>query len=97
MLINVVAVKYFDNRGVTRVDTFLEECNKVSIVTHRVKGQSVKIPVQCRKVINKYDCGTGGVDFIDLKRAVYKLDHRSPGGRYCFRLFFNLMYIFVVK
>ena len=38
---NVVAVKWFDNRGVT-VGTCLEECNKVSTVTRRVKGQSAQ-------------------------------------------------------
>ena len=36
---NVVAVKWFDNRRVTMVGTFLEECNKVLKVTRRVKGQ----------------------------------------------------------
>ena len=32
----VVAVKWFDNRGVKMVDTCLEECNIVSTVTRRV-------------------------------------------------------------
>ena len=39
---NVVAVKWFDNSGVTIVGTFLEECNKVSTVRCKVKGQSAK-------------------------------------------------------
>ena len=34
---NVVAVKWFDNRGVTMVGTCLEECNNVSTVTRAVK------------------------------------------------------------
>ena len=35
---NVVAVKWFDNRGVTMFGRFLEHCNKVSTVTCKVKG-----------------------------------------------------------
>ena len=35
---NVIAVKWFENRRVTMVGTCLEECNKVSTVTRRVKG-----------------------------------------------------------
>ena len=51
---NVVAVKWFDNRGVTVVSTCLEECNKVSTVTRRVTGQSAKIPVPCPDIIKDY-------------------------------------------
>ena len=36
---NVVAVKWFDNRGLTMVGTCLEECSKVPTVARRVKGQ----------------------------------------------------------
>ena len=38
----MVAVKWFVNHGVTMVGICLEECNKVSTVTRRVKGQSAK-------------------------------------------------------
>ena len=44
---NVAVVKWFDNRGATMVGTCLEEYNKVSTVTRRVKGQSAKIPDSC--------------------------------------------------
>ena len=47
---NVVAVKWFDNRGVTMVGTCLEECNSVSTVTRGVKGQSAKMPVPCPEI-----------------------------------------------
>ena len=39
---DVVAVKWFDNRGVTMVDTYPKECNKVSTVTRIVKGHSAQ-------------------------------------------------------
>ena len=47
---NVVAVKWFDNRGVTMVGTCLEECNKVSTFTCRVKEQSAKTPVHGQRL-----------------------------------------------
>ena len=57
----MVAVKWFDNCGVTMVGTFLEECNKVSTATRRVNRQSVKIPVPCPEMIKDYNSGMGGV------------------------------------
>ena len=45
-----VAMKWFDNCGVPMVGTCLEECNKISTVTCRVKGQSAKIPVPCQRL-----------------------------------------------
>ena len=94
---NVVAVKWFDNRGVTLVDTCLEECNKISTVSHRVKGQSAKIPVPFPETIKDYNSGMGGVDLLDQKTAAYKLDRKSSGGRYYVKLFFHLMDISVVN
>ena len=62
---NVVAVKWFDNRGVTMVGTCLEECNKVSTFTCRVKGQSAKTPVPWPEIIKNYNSGMDGVDILD--------------------------------
>ena len=94
---NAFAVKWFDNRGVTMLGACLEECNKVSTVTRRIKGQSAKIPAPCPEIIKDYNCGMGGVDLLDQKTAAYKLDHKSSGGRYYLRLFFDLMDISVVN
>ena len=97
---NVVAVKWFDNRGVKIVGTCLEEYNKVSTVTtvtRRVKGQKTKIPVPCPEVIKDYNSSMGGVDLLDRETAAYKLDRKSTGGRYYIRLFFDLMEISVVN
>ena len=66
---NVVVVKWFDNCGVTMVGTCLEECNKVSTVTRRVKGQKSKIPVPFSEIIKDYNSGIGGVDLLDKKLA----------------------------
>ena len=69
----MVAVKWFDNRGVTMLGTCLEECNKVSTVTHTAKGQSAKIPVPCPKIIKDYNYGMGGVDLLDQKNSCLKI------------------------
>ena len=94
---NVVAVKWFDNREMTMVGRCLEECNKVSTVTCRVKGQSPKMPAPCLEIIKDYNSSMGGVDLRDQKAAAYKLDRKSSGGRYYLRLFFDLIDISVVK
>ena len=90
---NVVAVKWFDNRRVTMVGTCFEECDKISTVSGRVKGQSAKIPVPCPEIIKGYNSGMGGVDLLDQKTSAYKLDC----GHYYPRLFFDLMDISVVN
>ena len=81
---NKVAVKWFVNRGGTMVGTRLEECNKVSTVTHRVKGQIAKISVPCPDIIKDYNSGMDGVDLLTQKAASYKLDCKLSGGRYYF-------------
>ena len=73
---NMVAVKWFGNRGVTMVGTCLGECNKVSAFTRKVKGQSAKISP---KIIKDYNCGMGGADLSDQKTNAYKLDRKSSG------------------
>ena len=65
---NVAIVKWFDNGGVKMVGTCLEECNKVSTVTRRVKRQSAKIPVPCLEVIKDYNSVMGGVNLFDAYR-----------------------------
>ena len=94
---NVVAVKWFDNRGVIMVGTSLEKCNIESTDTRRVKGQSTKIPAPCPEIVKDYKSGMGDVDLLDQKTAAYKLDRKSSGGRYYLRLFFDLMDISVVN
>ena len=88
---NVVAVKWFDNHGVTVVGICLEECDKISTFSRRVKGQSAKIPVSCPEIVKNYNSGVSGVDLLDQKTAAYKLDNNSSGGRYYLSLFFDLM------
>ena len=73
---NVVAVKWFDNRGVTMVYTCLEECDKISTVSRRVKGQSAKTPVPCPEMIKDYNSPRGGVDLLDQKTAAQILLYR---------------------
>ena len=76
---------WFDNSGVTMVGTWLEECDKISSVSRRVKGQSAKIPVPCPEIMKDCNSGMGGVDLLDQKTAAYKLDCKSSGGCYYLR------------
>ena len=87
----MVAVNWFDNRGVTMVGTCLEESDKISTISRRVKGQSAKIPVPCLEIIKDSNFDMSGVDLLDQKTAAYKLDRKSSGGRYYLRFFFDLM------
>ena len=88
---NVIAVKWFDNLGVTMVGTCLEECDKILTVSRRVKEQSAKIPVPCPEIIKDYNSDMSDVDLLDQKTAASKLDRWSFGRRYYLRLFFHLM------
>ena len=94
---NVVAVNWFDNRGVTMVGTCLEECDKISTISRRVKGQSAKIPAPCLEIIKDSNFDMSGVDLLDQKTAAYKLDCKSSGQRYYIEFFFDLMDISVVN
>ena len=94
---NVVAVNWFDNRGVTMVGTCLEESDKISTISRRVKGQSAKIPVPCLEINKDSNFDMSGVDLLDQKTAAYKLDRKSSGRRYYLRFFFDLMVISVVN
>ena len=86
-----VAVKWFDNRGVTIIGSSLEGTDEVSSILRRCKGQSSKVSVPCPTLIKDYNSNMGGVDLLDQKTAAYKLDRKSSGGRYYLRLFFDLM------
>ena len=68
------------------VGTCLEECNKVSTVTRKVKRQSTKIPVLCPEIIKNYNSRMG-VLISSIKTAAYKFERKSSGGLYYLRLF----------
>ena len=73
------------------VGTCLEESDKISTISRRVKGQSAKIPVPCLEIIKDSNFDMSGVDLLDQKTAAYKLDRKSSGWRYYLRFFFDLM------
>ena len=77
--------------------TCIEECDKISTVSRRVKVQSAEIPVLCPEIIKDYNSGMGGVNLLDQKTAAYKLHCKSSGGRYYLKFFFDLMGISVVN
>ena len=94
---DVVALKWYDNHGVTLVGTCLEGCNQTSSVSCRVKGKSATTPVPCPSIVKEYNNSMGGVDLLDQRTAAYKSDRISSSGYYYLRLFFDLMDIAVVN
>ena len=67
---NVVAVKWFDSRGVTMVGTCLEECYTISTVSRRAKRQNANIPVSFPEIIKYYNSGMSGTDLLDQKQLL---------------------------
>ena len=94
---NIFVVKWYDYRGVTLVRTCLEGCNRILLVSRKVKGRSAKIPVACPSIEKEYNNGMDDVDLLDQRTAVQKLDRRSSSGRYYLILFFELMDIAAVN
>ena len=43
----------------------------------REKGSKIQSLVPCPKVVQLYDSGMGGVDFMDQRTAAYRLDQES--------------------
>ena len=86
---NIVAVKQYDNHGVTLVRTCLKDCNQISSAIFKVKGKSTKILVPCPSNLNEYNNGICGVDLFDQRTAAYKFDRKSSSGRYQLRSFFS--------
>ena len=57
---NIVAVKWYDSRGVTLSGTTLEGCTTTSSVLRRAKGQTKKNFVPCPQLIKEYKAVMGG-------------------------------------
>ena len=94
---NIVAVIWYDNRGVTPPGTCLQGCNQISSASQRVKDKSAKTPVPCPSIVKKYNNGMVGVDHFDQQTAAYKSNRKSSSKCYYLRLFFDLMGIVIAK
>lgn len=64
---NITAVKWYGKQGVPFIGTCLEGCNKVSYVSQRMKGQSIKLAIACLQMIKGHHSGIGGVNLMDQK------------------------------
>ena len=71
---NIVAVKWYDNRGLSIVGICLEECYQISSFCCRVEDKSAKMPVPCPPIVKEYKNGMDGVDLLDQRTAADKLD-----------------------
>ena len=73
---NIAAVKWFDNRHVTLIGTFLEGCSMVSSVSWPMKRQGTIFLIACQRMIKEYNSGIGYVDLMNQKTASYKLNRK---------------------
>ena len=73
---NIAAVKWFDNRHVTLIGTFLEVCSMVSSVSWPMKGQGTIFLIACQQMIKEYNSGIAYVDLMNQKTASYKLNRK---------------------
>ena len=48
----------------------LEGCNRILLVSRKVKGRSAKIPVACPSIEKEYNNGMDDVDLLDQRTAV---------------------------
>ena len=70
---NVVCCNWYD-KIVLLLASNIEGMDTCSTVQRRMKGSSSKTPINCPSAVKMYNKGMGGVDLMDQKTAVYRLD-----------------------
>ena len=84
--------KWMDNRSVLFLLSALEGMNDILSVQRREKSSKTNSSVPCPKVVKLCNSGMGGVDLMDQRTAVYRLDRKSSVRFYLqFFFFFDLM------
>ena len=68
----------------------------MSNVMRQTKGSATKAPVSFPNVMKMYNSSMGGVDVIDQKMAVSRLDHKSKF-KFYLRMFFDLIDIAIMN
>ena len=91
-----MACKRIDDRSVLLLSSTLEGMNDILSVHRREKGSKTKSSVPCAKVVKPYNSGMGGVDLMDQRTTIYRLDRKSSVRLYL-RIIFDLMDIACVN
>lgn len=74
--IELRAVKWFDNRGVTLLSTY-EAINPVSTVERWDRKTKTKVQVSRPAIVSTYNKFMGGVDLLDSMLSLYRIHIRS--------------------
>ena len=93
---NTMVCKWMDNWSVLLLSSALEGMNDILSVQRREKGSKTKPLVPRPKVVKLYNSGMCGVDLMDQRTAVYRLDRKSSV-RFYLCIFFDLMDIACVN
>ena len=87
---NTMICKWMDNRSVLFLLSALEGMNDILSVQRREKSSKTNSSVPCPKVVKLCNSGMGGVDLMDQRTAVYRLDRKSSV-RFYLQFFFDLI------
>lgn len=61
-----------DNRAVFLASNFIDPFQK-TVVKRRVQGSAEKISIHCPLMVSRYNKGMGGVDLMDQRKVMYKM------------------------
>lgn len=68
----ISVVKWMDNRAVFLASNFIDPFQK-TVVKRRVQGSAEKISIHCPLMVSRYNKGMGGVDLMDQRKVMYKM------------------------
>ena len=93
---NIIWCKWYDNKSVLLLATSVDGMSGTYNVMRRTKGSTTKIPVSCSNIIKFFNNDMVGVNIMDRKTAVYRLDCKS---KYLFYLgmLFDFIDVAIVK
>ncbi|XP_054270077.1 piggyBac transposable element-derived protein 3-like [Macrosteles quadrilineatus] len=92
--VDVRALKWLDNRGVTIASTF-ESAMPVSQITRFDRSSKRNVDVPCPRMIKTYNKFMGGVDLLNGLIAYYRIKIRSK--KYYLRLIFHFVDMAIVN
>lgn len=91
--VEVIVVKWYDNRAVTVVSTFVG-AQPTSSIERWDRSSKAKVDVVCPNAISTYSKSMGGVDLLDALISFYRI-HLRPN-KYYHRLFFHFVDMAIV-
>ena len=88
------AIKWFDNRGVTLLSTY-ESVNPVSNVSRFDRKANKRVNVVCPSIVTTYNMFMGGVDLLDGFLSLHRISIRSK--KWYHKLLFHFFDMVVVQ